>query len=82
MQLNITTPLCTTDDPTETTNLAADPAYADQVDKMKKYILKKLEQYRQAPDDNLAVINLAGDPKQHGGNWVTGWCEDYVISMQ
>jgi hypothetical protein len=69
------------DDPTETTNLAHDPSYANKVAEMKQFVLDQLTEYRQAPDHHLSSVTAA-DPKHYGGIWTTGWCEEVEPDLE
>ncbi|KAK7106701.1 arylsulfatase J-like isoform X2 [Littorina saxatilis] len=59
-------------DPSETTNLINTKSLKKTIRKMKR----KLKKYRNklVPTKEYDTIN-AGKPKNHGGAWVSGWCD-------
>lgn len=69
------------DDPTETSDLAADPMYADVITAMKERLVELIEEGYVGPPPEAHSFPISSMPFMNGGSWNPGWCEGADLSM-
>jgi hypothetical protein len=69
------------DDPNEENDLAQDPAYADDILRLKNYIMDLLADYKKPLPELTQHWGAESNPANYGGAWTTGWCENVNMTV-